>query len=78
MTLSYFGERDENQEKKKVQIYLFPCLPKTFWSQVQFKLAILSLTVSAMFLNSQNRGQDSSAILRGKMVLSFEKCSQHY
>lgn len=65
MTLPYFGKRDGNKEEKKVQIYLLTCLLKTFWSQVQVKLAILSLTVSAMFFNSQNQGQDSLAILGG-------------
>lgn len=77
MTLPRFGEMDGNKEEKKVQTYILACLPKTFSSQVQVKLAILSLTISAIFFNSQNRGEDSLVILRGKMATSLEKCSQH-
>lgn len=60
MTLPHFGERDGNKKEKKVQIYLLTCLPKTFSSQVQVKLAILSLTVSAILFNPQNQGQGTS------------------
>lgn len=73
MTISCVGEKDGNEEEKKVQIYRLICLPKTFPSQVRVKLAILSLTISAIFFNSQNQGQDSLAVLRAEMATSLKK-----
>lgn len=62
---------------KVVQIYLLTHLPGNVASQIQVKLVIVSLTVFALFLNSQNQGEDSLAISKGKTVTSVEEWSQH-